>query len=168
MSDTTCEVYDSQSLFCIQTSISSRDLKITSFSNRHQSDQCFASNISSSPNILKQISITCAQRQFCNCAFQVLKSQCIRCTNGPLSDLWHIASINLAQYHMKGIFENVATINLFHRTLMIKETMFVILIAILVNIVAFQPKSLDLLNLSSETNRHLNEYGFNPYESFEL
>ena len=69
---------------------------------------------------------------------------------------------------MKGIFENVATINLFHRTLMIKETMFVILVAILVNIVAFQPKSLDLLNLSSETNRHLNEYGFNPYESFEL
>ena len=77
MSDTKCEVYDSQSLFCIQLSISSRDLKITSFSNRHQSDQCFASNISSSPNILKQISITCAQRQLCNCAFQVLKSQCI-------------------------------------------------------------------------------------------
>ena len=125
MSDTTCEVYDSQSLFCIQLSISSRDLKITSFSNRHQSDQCFASNISSSPNILKQISITCAQRQFCNRAFQVLKSQCIRCTNGPLSDLWHIASINLAQYHMQGIFENVATMNLFHRTPFTKETIFV-------------------------------------------
>ena len=153
MSDTTCEVYDSQGLFCIHLSISSRDLKITSFSNRHQSDQCFASNISSSPNILKQISITCAQRQFCNHAFQVLKSQCIRCTNGPLSDLWHIASINLAQYHMQGIFENVATMNLFHRTPFIKETIFVIVI--LVSIVAFQPKSFELLNLICETHRHL-------------
>ena len=165
MSDTTCEVYDSQSLFCIQPSISSPDLKITSFSNRHQPDQCFASNISSSPNILKQISITCAQRQFCNCAFQVLKSQCIRCTNGPLSDLWHIASINLAQYHMQGIFENVATMNLFHRTPFTKETIFVILIVILVSIVAFQPKSFELLNLICETHRHLNEYGC---ESFVL
>ena len=66
---------------------------------------------------------------------------------------------------MQGMFENVATMNLFHRTPFIRETIFVILIVILVSIVAFQPKSFELLNLICETHRHLDEYGC---ESFVL